>query len=180
MKTVSSFRTGAGVMLAGAMFATWCSGQGLGVSGGGGNVNGGANVEFGPPKRAEPKTIRYELTVVGKPREWTNTTGTKITAALVAFPKAPGAEKNTPIEILKDGKIRLLRGEDYRNVAEYPIEKLSEADQEFVSNLALNIRLAADAEREKAEEAAIAAEELKERLDEEGAKTEAKAKEIFN
>ncbi len=146
--------------MGGMMMAAMAGGQGFGVSGGVGRTDGtggGSSVEFGPPKRTEPEKVRIELTVVGKEREWTNTEGRKILASLVAFPKEPAGSKNAPLEVMRDGKVRLLRGEDYMNVAEYPLEKLSEADREFVSNLALNIRLAADAEREKAEAAAAEA-----------------------
>ena len=125
---------------------------GTGRKPGSGDLGGGVGVEFGKPKvPPKPQTIRYTVTIVGKEREWTNDEGKKILASLVAFPKPPEAAKDAPLEILQEGKIRLMLGEDVQNIVPYPLEKLSEADQEYVSNMALNIRLAADAAREKAE-----------------------------
>ena len=119
------------VTMAGFVAVPFAPGQGFGVKGGtksSDGIGGGAGIEFGPPKsepRPEPQKIRIELTIVGKPREWTNMEGRKILASLVAFAKPPGAEKNAPLEILQNGKVRLLQGEDYTKVAEYPIDKLS-------------------------------------------------------
>ena len=159
MKTVKTLPVLAAVMVAVFGSAGLAPGQGfeLGTGGkpvrpGGGDLGGGVGIEYGQPKfPSKPQTIKYTVTIVGKAREWTNNEGKKINAALVAFPKDPAAAEDAPIEVLKEGNIRLMLGEDVENIVPYPLEKLSEADQDFVSNLALNIRLAADAAREKAE-----------------------------
>ena len=155
MKTGNVFRVMAAATLASVLMAGLAPGQSFGTSTGGkpgtNDLGGGVGIGLGKLPTQPPKTIRIAITVVGKEREWTNNAGVKIMASLLAFPKPEGADRNTPVEILRDGQIRLMRGEDHENIVPYPLEKLSEDDQEFVSNLALNLRLAADAEREKAE-----------------------------
>ena len=159
MKTGKALPVLAAVMVAFVWSASHAPGQGFDLGTGGkpvgprgGDLGGGVGIEYGKPQfPTKAKTITIKEIIVSREREWTNNEGKKIKAALVAFRKAPDAAKDAPIEILKEGKVRLMLNEDLQNIVPYPLEKLSEADQEFVSNLALNFRLSADAAREKAE-----------------------------
>jgi hypothetical protein len=107
-----------------------------GISGGG---------SFGPPKinivPQEPvkgKTIvtSKSYMAISPERQWKSTDGKSILASLLTFNadgKSAEEMKSLKLEVIKDGKVRLLKG---AKPFVLPLDRLSEADQKFVKGIA--------------------------------------------
>lgn len=86
--------------------------------------------------RTTPEKITKKVTyvVVSKRRDWRNTDGNIIQASMLAFDPLPGASKDAPLPLVRNGNIRLWI-EERKKETEYPLAKLSPQDREFVSQL---------------------------------------------
>ncbi len=65
---------------------------------------------------------------------WVNVEGKTIEARLLAF-SAPEAGKSGPVEIIRDGKVRLLVS-GRKDPVDYPLEQLGEAEKTKIKSLA--------------------------------------------
>ena len=92
--------------------------------------NTGASVV--KPKNPAPVTVTY--TAVSPERAFTNLEGKGILAQLLAF-SAPAKPGDGPVEVIRDGKILLLVSKTKKPV-EYPLENLSDPDQDYVNKIA--------------------------------------------
>lgn len=101
--------------------------RGLGEGGRGGSASVGVS-----ERTPQVRTITY--IAISPLRGWTNTGGKTIQAQLLAFsvpePGAPG-----PVEVIRDGKVRLLVPGS-KGPVEYPMEKLLEADRIEIERIA--------------------------------------------
>lgn len=95
-----------------------------------------------PDQAGRVTTIHY--IAVAPKREWTNLKGTSIQATILAFEQERPKQPGTPLTIIRDGRIRLLR-DGARMPAEVALETLCEADQAFVAQLDAANRKAASA-----------------------------------
>lgn len=98
------------------------------------DLGGGSSAGVSVVKREQPQPRVVTFTAVSENRIWTNTEGKAITARLLAF-SAPTDPREGPTEIIREGKIRLLL-EKGKKTTDYPLEKLSQADQLFVKSIA--------------------------------------------
>lgn len=97
-----------------------------------GEVNeGGASITRTQP---QPKTKKVTYVAVSGSRDWKNTEGQVIQASMLAFDPPPGASKDDPLPLVREGRIRLWI-EERKKVTEYPLAQLSPEDREFVSRL---------------------------------------------
>ena len=106
-----------------------------GTGSGKGGLQTGASIQA---KRAEPEKKIVRITLVGPRRAWTNIEGKKIEASLAAF-SAPGEGEAGVVEVIRDGKIRLLL--DNQNLpVEYPLANLSQDDQFYAKSAAQAVK----------------------------------------
>ncbi len=91
----------------------------------------------------EPKVRQVTYLVLSESRPWTSADGKVIEAKLVAFeemvvegtrgdPATPDPVPPRYVTVVREGKIRLLVG---RKVSLVPLERLAEADREFVEKV---------------------------------------------
>tara|TARA_B100001093_G_scaffold146056_1_gene138779 strand:+ start:2633 stop:3091 length:459 start_codon:yes stop_codon:yes gene_type:complete len=101
--------------------------RGLGEGGSGGTASVGVS-------ERTPQVRKITYTAISPLRGWTNTGGKMIQAQLLAFsgpePGVPG-----PVEVIRDGKVRLLVPGS-KGPVEYPMEKLREADRIEIERIA--------------------------------------------
>jgi len=107
----------------------------------GGGVNPGAEVE---PEKTAPPTVRYTTHIVLYPyRMWSSTEGKPLEAGLIAFEDLVAEAPKGSVEpvmpqppanptLIRDGKIRLLVKQ---KPIEIPLDRLSQADREFIDQM---------------------------------------------
>ncbi|MEP4079063.1 hypothetical protein [Haloferula sp.] len=98
--------------------------------------------------KRETKTRKVTYIAVCETRNWKNSEGTVIKAMMLAFDSDPKAPEKQPLQLVSEGKIRLLiDGAKQFNL--YPLAKLSGEDQEFVNKLVAARKAEAAAKEEK-------------------------------
>ncbi len=103
-----------------------------GISGSGGLGGSGFGIYPAKQKERPQKIIKHITYMAASPkRSWTSTDGKTIVAALLAFDPDPKKPK-TPV-IVKDGKIRLLKG---NKPFVLPLTRLQKTDQDYVQKIA--------------------------------------------
>ena len=81
-----------------------------------------------------PKTVTIQYTAVTPLRTWMNNKGQIMTARLLAF-SAPKEGETGTTEVIRDGKIRFLLVNAKKPIV-YSLVNLSEADQDYVREIA--------------------------------------------
>ena len=81
-----------------------------------------------------PKVITITYTAVSPLKGWTNTDGKTIQAQLLAF-AAPKPGQPGPVEVIREGKVRLLVP-GAKGPVEYPMAKLQEEDKIEIERIA--------------------------------------------
>lgn len=109
-----------------------------------GGIQAGTSIQG---KRPEPEKKVVRVTVVGPRRTWTNSDGKKIEASLASFSPSGKAEAG-PIEVIREGKIRLLL-DDQSLPVEYPLAKLSLDDQFYAKSAAQAVKSGAVSSEKK-------------------------------
>ncbi|OYW75492.1 MAG: hypothetical protein B7Z37_13105 [Verrucomicrobia bacterium 12-59-8] len=123
------------------------------INGSGGNTGVSVNNATKPAPPTKTKLTSYFL--LGDPRQWKNTDGRSLLGAIITFEesviefdaanpaaareavaKAPPAKLPAKPTLIREGKIRLLVNQ---KPVEVSLERLSEADREYVEDL--NARL---------------------------------------
>tara|TARA_R110002096_G_scaffold435128_1_gene659449 strand:+ start:3590 stop:4048 length:459 start_codon:yes stop_codon:yes gene_type:complete len=98
----------------------------LGESGVGVNLGGATG------SAKQTKTVHY--TAVSPLRGWTNLDGKTIQARLMAF-SAPAPGETGPVEVIRDGKVRLLIS-GKNSPVDYPLEQLKAKDKAEIQRIA--------------------------------------------
>jgi len=104
-----------------------------------------------PAKKTKTQVITY--TALSKVREWHNSDGKAMKARLLAFPspieeKEKNAKAKTPhFIVISEKKVRFLMSHNKKAIT-YPLEELSQQDQEFIEKIAQAAALAAKAPQE--------------------------------
>ena len=103
-----------------------------------------------PAKKRAPQIIIY--TTLTKVREWESSDGKTMQARLLAFPSLTEntTNKNPHHTVIRDQKVRFLMSPNNKAII-YPLEKLSDFDQEFIEEIAQAAAKAAKAHSSKQE-----------------------------
>ncbi len=97
--------------------------------------NGGSGTaSVGISGRTPSKVVTITYTAISPLRGWTNTDGKTIQAQLLAF-SAPEPGQPGPVEVIREGKVRLLVPGS-KGPVEYPMEKLQEEDKIEIERIA--------------------------------------------
>ena len=102
-------------------------GSGAGISSGG--------VKIGPEESTNrKKTIHIVYIAVSPVREWQDERGRSVTGSLLAYETGDAKAVKGPFTIVKEGQIRLLKKGGTKPLP-FPLDALSERDQDFVRKL---------------------------------------------
>lgn len=85
------------------------------------------------PAVKQPQAVVSYITYVSPMREWVSADGRKMHGRLVAF-SAPKPGETGPVEVIKDGKVRLVRSGS-KKPADFPLQSLSEEDQIYARRI---------------------------------------------
>ena len=123
----------------------------------GSGTGNGSSVGLIPSgKKQKPQVITY--TALSKVREWKNSDGKTIKARLLAFPSLIEDQKTkgeTPhFTVIRDQKVRFLISPNNKATL-YPLEKLSDLDQEFIEEIARAAARAAESSQQGKEKASV-------------------------
>jgi hypothetical protein len=111
------------------------------------NIDGGNSVS-GNVKEVERQPRKITYVAVCETRDWKNSDGRTIQAALVAWEEGEAAKGRLDLTLLQDGKVRLLLPGN--RVTPYPLAKLSEDDRKFIDGLVRARKQAEEARRKEA------------------------------
>ncbi|MEM9281906.1 MAG: hypothetical protein AAGA96_08775 [Verrucomicrobiota bacterium] len=95
---------------------------------------GGSSISGGTVSGSVRQTQTVQYISVTPLRDWTNLDGKTIQARLLAF-SAPEPGKTGPVEVIRQGKVRLLLSGGKAPV-DYPLENLEEADRSEIERIA--------------------------------------------
>ena len=105
-------------------------------------------------KKPKKRTITITYTVLSKEREWENSEGEMMKARLLAFPSLIENNKESTTNgdkhftVIRDQKVRFLMSHNSKPTI-YPLDKLSNFDQEYIEEIAQAAARAAKAASSK-------------------------------